>query len=1022
MAIKIGFGDRNIQFVFGAKDEVSGSLRNMKATAEDTIRGLESAGRKMEEAIDSLASFVGGASEKISDGGNNMFTAEGIEKYVNLLGGLKAAVEDILTNTRQGMSGIANELDILGGRARSAQGRTKELADAMKDVSKAKNLVQDAMAFTGVSVGLGTMITTAKTISETVDTMAIRMKDLGVTGDDLRKVLADVADNTQGYTGDILGLMDESEKAGIRNLDVMGKLITDVERLAQFGDVERTPLIQMLGQMHTSLGQNADELHRVMQAANELRKMGFGTGSLNETFGFMGQLNSSFQGVRRMREEYGPQLGLRPEDAGRDLQRTQAMSAGLFRQYTAMGADPSAIRNLLELPQNEAEQSPAVSTLMAMGGISYQDYSKAIMTGNMSQIMDALQNVVKTVSQNPDLRRYGENAGLMQMGLTQLFGSDSKNAIARWASMIGGPNDPARQAQQAQNKIENALNTPEDLILRDQQEFMKSTAGQWREFRATMERVLRRVSDIFDVSNPPMKKIYDGLNGLANFLDRFTAEKLDESTFGVSNKAWLGMGALGLGGLMTGRAGFAAMRGLARWTIGPKATSWIGNKVSGAAGSIGGYLKNLVGRGAQVSPYMDEATWLASVPEEELLQNQGRMFSRAAGGAAEGAMASGGKATTSMMTGARGALGRLARVLGKVAPWLVGGLEAYNVYQDTGSVGKAVGGGIGAGVGSTAGAALGGAIGQAVIPIPGLGWLVGAAAGGWAGGKLGSSLGQWGAGFLGASDANAAGPPSPSEIDPVARTFATEFVRELDIAGYYTKVADAIIGALRDRENGGGQSETWAERIARQQREREAKGGRVGPTPMPVPRPTTRPGDLPSAAPRPTPRPPLPADFVGPQQPAPESTPKPPEKGFFESAADAIKGMLSGDDKAAATQPESTPASPQPGSGRAPEPAATPGTPTPGQVRAAVPSPEVAPALGERVIPPPAPLEPVPTPSPVAYQPQAASSVNVNQGEVVRAVNALGESIGREFGRLGRADMIRRARNPLARAADALEV
>ena len=998
MAIRIGFGDRAINFVFGARDDVTPTLKNVKRASEDLVHGLEQTSKRMESTLDNLARLVENTSTRMGSDDKSFFSGASLGHFRKEVEELKKVFEDMAVSGRQGFSDIANELEMVGGRMRRTKGETGELKDKLRELSQYKLKLQDAAAAVGVGFGAGKVISDTKQISETLDTMAIRMKNIGVTGDDLRKTLGDSMSEAKGTIGETLSMMDEAQKAGINNLDVIKKLTVDVERLSQFGGTDRVPTIQMLSAMNTQLGLGTEQIHNLLEATNELTKTRYGAGSLNETLGFVGGLTPQLQQLANLRKEFGKSYGLDPRNAERDMARTQAMAGGLYRSFRGVGLDTSSISSMLSLPTNESDKPAAVGTLLTMGGMSYQEYNRAVMSGDLSRIAKAIEQVAATPE--PEVNRYLEAGGQESMGLHDIFGSNVKEGMAAIRRRVGTPQSLSNLAEQNQRVVDQSFADPRDSLLADQQEFMRKTAGQWQEFRSNMDQAFANIAKIFDVKNPPVSVIYEGLNGLASKLATFTSWASENPTASM---------ALGTAGSLAFAAG-AGLTGLGF-----------------ARGSVG-LMKYALGRGAKKL-----AGGAPQAVSEGAPAAAGRFMGRLGDGTeirvlddlAEGAAGTGGATSAGVKAAGAGSgsFARFARFLGKIAPWLAGGIEAYSTYRDTKSVGKSAGAGLGTAVGGIGGSAL--ALGLAGLlmggPVGGLAALgigaLGGGIGGWLGGAGGRMGGGWLEDFITGKKSEAGRAPEES-VDGIARSFAVEFVRQLEQSAFYEKIAAAVKGQDPATVTSGG---TWYDKMVRDGM--ATPRAEAGPTPQP----SRPPMGVPAPEPTPTPQ----AAATPKPEPTPAATPKP--QGFLgESLGDTLaRKRIAELEEAAAARggtPGAAPSPSMPTPAATPEAVATPSpraTPTPPAVRpSAEPlAPGAEPALGTRVMTP-SRIEPVPqpTPAPAAASAPAPTNVNVHQSEVVRAVDIMNANLTKQLAQLGRNDMTRRARGPLSRAADAMDI
>jgi len=1018
-----------VSFYFSAEDDTARGYRSMKGRADEFIRGLERSGKDIDRIVSSLGVAFDNIDDQLRHKGS-ILSPQGIAAVNKSMNDLRKGVEEMFTVARQRESDAATALDSLVNRSKRAKEEMSGVKAAANDLQKQGTKLQDVAAAAGVSLGLGAVLADTLKISGTMAQLTQHMSKSGVGAKDLRATFDDIQRTAKGSIGDGLAMMTELESVGIRDTKIMKQLSIDVERLGQTGDVERMPAIQMLGQLGTQLDLTGDQLHRFLMAEQQLRKSRFGTGSVGDMTAFVGGLSPQLQHLDAVARATPGVYGLNSPQARADATtRRMAMTGGLSRLLTAAGVSTDPIQSLLSMPAEETEgKTPrAISSLMNFGQIGYKELYKDVVTGNYAPIMSAIQRMA--VNLKDSQTAWTPQGTLRESGVADWFGTaNPKAAMAAFTNRLGGPDDIAGTAAKMQADVETALRTTRDTIKEAQEEYWRSSEGMFVKFRGNMSTALNNVSKMFDIDNPPMKKIYQALNRVGEFLadwsGKFSGSTRAMKYAGYGTAGVVGLGGLGLGlgmlragtnfigkGLKWGSTPFRKLWSMLRGPAAEAAPSATGAATEGAAGATSGV--------------MGEAEWLASQGfNRGGITGEGfTMYGSAEAAAA--ARGAGAVAPEAASTGAR-ALGATARMLGKIAPWLTGAIEAYSTYKQTGDVAKAGGAGIGAGFGSVAGAA----IGQAVIPIPIVGALIGAAIGAYGGGALGRT-------GVGMAEDWMNG--KKSAADTLTSSWVGAFVRELGLQNVWKQIGDAVATALRGGKDvptpepttGSGAT---VQHLERDERKREHDERRRDHAERRAAREAAKTSRGSSALPTAEPKVTAPPDSMTPPTPIPGSVQDltQPQAGPLPKQTSGNVHTLADDFPTFAERERQRRLLPQGAADDVPSTNAMPvpaPTPTMAMPAATPPGPLAVPdsnAPRVEAVPQPRPTPQIETvPSTVSYRTSrddAKSMPAIDHTPVVQAINNMSNELQGKFDEIRRTDLTRRSRGQLSHAFGAAEI
>lgn len=712
--------------------EFQQGFQNSERAVDTLSQQLQSQFGRMASAMSEYIDDLNRNPNMVGPGGATAQQISGMEKVQRIVEETGRTLTDELRKVNDGSRSLGNTFDTLSNNLKRGSDESRKLEKSLSDISDLANTMKAALAFTGLTVGIGAITQETVEWDKVLTKLELRLHAVGGEYKAIHDDIMRMSKESGGAAENVAQISTELLQMGITGRKAHDLIVNMSEQFGQMFDVDRSGMARFFAQL-SNFG---------LAGEKDMKKLGdtmaylasdpnAGPGSTESD---LAAVQSRMGEIQKLRMYLQAEGKMTEEQLNATTHNLMEQVMVMNRKLGQLGIDDGVLTNLLRLPEQFATEGGQMARGFLASGFSGlgmqvnpEELMGEIKKGNLQKVMRVFDNAIAKLAADPKLIEMVPPE-FLQLLLGNMAGGDAKQLIAA----LENARRSGRGLSEEMGKVlQNLVKSHAEGSALDRlwERYKQSLGKSWDDMVSTMGRLGKQLGVILA---GPMKILVDMVAAAARGLESFF-EWVQKS--GVALRTIQGLFLVIAGA--TGVGAFVRASLLVR-------SIWQGiiPLINSAAGSLGA-------AGAAANGASTAAVGTAAVTGGRLgTAAQSIATGAAAAYASPGAPAS---AVTPVAPPTRGGL--LSTPLGKGVAALGAASHAYTEYSrvsgETGNRVQGAGAGIGAGAGFVGGAALGFKGGMLAAPffgpaapfVPAIGAAIGGTIGAAAGSGVGQSIG-----------------------------------------------------------------------------------------------------------------------------------------------------------------------------------------------------------------------------------------------------------------------------------------
>jgi hypothetical protein len=737
-------------------------LKDFETRFQNSERAVDTLSQQMQSQFGRLSNAMSEYIEDlnrepnmVSPGGATARQVEGMKKVQRLVEEMGTTMATEMRKANDGGRSLGNTFDTLTNTLKRSSEESRQLEKNLSDIADMGNALKSALAFVGLSVGIGAITHETVEWDKVLTKLELRLKSVGGQYKAIHNDIMKLSQETGGSAEEVAQLNTELLQMGISSRSAQRQIVTITEQMGQMFDVDKSGMARFFAQMsNLGLGTEKDMKRLGDTMAHLASDPNSGPGSTDQDIAAVQSRMGEIQKLRSfLRSE-----GRLTEDQLNETTNTlmeQIMVAN--RKLAKLGIDPEFLTNMLRLPEQFSEQGGQMSRGFLAGGFSQlgmqvnpEELMGEIKQGHLDKAMAVFDQAVAQMAKNPKLIEMVPNE-FLQLLMGNLAGGDAKQLIAALENARASGRGLTKELLESVAALAKA-HAEGSALDKLWARYKESLGKSWDDMVSTMGRLGKQLGIILA---GPMKGLVDMVKFAAGGMERFLVW-VQNSTLALRTMQGLFVvlaGATGIGALVRVAK---ILRDLWQHTAGLVGTvARTSRTVAPPAVTAGTPVAPVVNAGASSNTVVAGAAGAAAATAAS---KNGTVVAPSAATEAESTTVAGGAAGVKSFGSTSKAM--LKSPSGVAGLGIGAGLYAYDEYNrvkgETDNTVQAAGAGLGAATGFVGGTLAGLEAGAAIAPFTGPAAPLVVAGSGIVGGMMGawggSSLGQAAAAVISPDD------------------------------------------------------------------------------------------------------------------------------------------------------------------------------------------------------------------------------------------------------------------------------
>lgn len=727
-------------------------FQNSERAVDTLSQQMQSQFGRLSNAMSEYIEDLNREPNMVSPGGATARQVEGMKKVQRLVEEMGTTMATEMRKANDGGRSLGNTFDTLTNTLKRSSEESRQLEKNLSDIADMGNALKSALAFVGLSVGIGAITHETVEWDKVLTKLELRLKSVGGQYKAIHNDIMKLSQETGGSAEEVAQLNTELLQMGISSRSAQRQIVTITEQMGQMFDVDKSGMARFFAQMsNLGLGTEKDMKRLGDTMAHLASDPNSGPGSTDQD---IAAVQSRMGEIQKLRS-FLLSEGRLTEDQLNETTNTlmeQIMVAN--RKLAKLGIDPEFLTNMLRLPEQFSEQGGQMSRGFLAGGFSQlgmqvnpEELMGEIKQGHLDKAMAVFDQAVAQMAKNPKLIEMVPNE-FLQLLMGNLAGGDAKQLIAALENARAAGRDLTKEMLGTLTALVKA-HAEGSALDKLWARYKESLGKSWDDMVTTMGRLGKQLGIILA---GPMKGLVDMVKWAAQGMEKFLVWVQN------SNTALRTMQGLFI--VLAGATGIGALVRLGRILR----DTW--QATAGLVGTVARTSRTVA------PPAVTAGTPVAPVVNAGASSNT--VVAGAAGAAAATAASKNGtvvapsaatEAESTTVAGGVKSFGSTSKAMLKSPSGVAGlgigaGLYAYDEYNrvkgETDNTVQAAGAGLGAATGFVGGTLAGLEAGAAVAPFTGPAAPLVVAGGGIIGGMMGawggSSLGQAAAAVISPDD------------------------------------------------------------------------------------------------------------------------------------------------------------------------------------------------------------------------------------------------------------------------------
>lgn len=617
------------------------NFQNVERSVDTVVQQISSSFDRITNSMEEYIEELNKNPNMIGPGGGTSKQIAGMEKVKKTIEQTSKMLQEGIKDATQETSSLNRNVSSLSGSLDRAADEAKDLEDALGEAANVGDRLKSALAFAGMSVGIGQLIQESVEWNRVLTKASILMKDAGMSASSFHEEILGLAKATATTADEIAQMEQVMLSMGVADEHVRGKIIEHSAKLAKIFDVDRSAMAAFYAELHHKNLASIDDIEGLSSALVKLQQVGFANDLPGSLQGDIATIQSQQAALQKFRQ-FGRSEGQTEDQVNEATQRLMMQLPLLQRTLARAGADESLISSMLTLPERFAEEGgQRARGFLAQGfqGLGMQvnpeEIMQNIVEGRLDEVMPVFERAIEKLAASPELIERAPQQ-FLQMIMGDLAGQDPKLLIAQFEEMRKSGHSIAETMAEIApqlakaHKDQMALNEAWD-------DFMKSLAGYWDQMTATLSVIVKRLGHI---AEDPIELIVGGVLKVLEYFEAFLGwiEK-SNTALEITQAIILGLAAapilklVGIFGRLAGaiRGSTTAAQGLGKVLPGLGKVTPRAGAITGAATAAGGATTGSAGAAAAAGATAATAPPAGAAAKGGIIS---RIFGRGAKGAA----------------------------------------------------------------------------------------------------------------------------------------------------------------------------------------------------------------------------------------------------------------------------------------------------------------------------------------------------------------------------------------------------